>query len=189
VLAAVAVARVLLADALSRAVVLEDGAPVVDPFEVPTELPAGVRDRDLVALVQSEDAVGLTWEVVAARRSGEERDQAAAHAVRHRQRAEDWARAAGISATGSDPRRSAYDLPSEITAADADPAATTATLAGLEGDLAATYASLVAQAQAGARSPLIDALLDVARTQVSLTGVVPLFPGLPEQTPPPTAQG
>lgn len=186
-LASVGTARLLLAHELGAALAgAEDGTvppgPTVDASDplVPHAVPEGLVDRDVQVLVQSEDALGLAWEVAAARGSDAGRTQAALRAEQHRERAEQWARAGGISGTEQDPRRSAYELPAELTSPDADPTAFTAALAPLERALGAAYASLVASAAPGSRTALIAALVEVSGTVTSLTGAVETFPGLPE---------
>lgn len=201
-LASVAVSRFLLAERLAAVAGLEVPGPPADPapdptaaptdptaeppadpaarlVDVPAEVPVGMALSALQALIQSEDAAGLAWEVAAARASDEARDRAAARAREHRERAQAWAVSGELAGTGLDPRRAAYDLPAELTAAP-DEAAADAALAELEGDLATTYASLVAGTAAGTRSELVDAVLDAARTRAALDGVVPAFPGLTE---------
>ena len=181
-LASVAVSRVLLADAVVRATGAEPppGLAPTEPLEPPTT--TGLPPAAVAAVVQSQDALGLAWEVVAGRSADEARSHAAQRAVLHRARAEAWAAAAGIENTGVDPRRSWYDLPPELTTAGSDLAVAQATLAALEGALAADYASLIAAADEGTRSPLVDALLAASREQVALGGTLPTFPGLPERT-------
>lgn len=177
-LASVSTSRLLLAEAVGAAA----GTPptAAPPFEVPAELP-GIAAGDLVMLVQSEDATGLAWEVVAARSADDARATAAERASVHRGRAQSWAELAGADGTGDDPRHSSYDLPAAFTDPATPPEALLAAAAELEGGLAVSYASLVSAADPGARTPLVDALAEESRTQVRLTGVVPAFPGLPEQ--------
>lgn len=182
-LASVATARVLLADALGTAAgAVPDGLDpaVTAPFEVPQTSP-GVTPTALVTLVQSEDATGMAWEVVAARSSDGARADAEVRAAQHRQRAQDWAELGSVHGTGLDPRRSSYALPAALTQVDAEPAAVTAALATLESGLAQSYATLVVTAEASGRSALIDGLRDAARAATRLTGTVPAFPGLPER--------
>lgn len=194
-LAAVAANRLLLAESLAAAAGLPApaGAPTAGTdvteggtapgvFVVPESVPTGVSEADVATLVQSEDAVGLAYEVVAARSADEARARSAARAAEHRDHAQAWAEAAGIAGTGLDPRRTSYALAPVITDPAGDPAAVTAELARLEGDLAVTYASLVPQAEPGSRTPLVDALVATTREHARLSGVTPLFPGLPEQT-------
>jgi hypothetical protein len=191
-LAAVAANRLLLAESLAAAAGLP--APVGAPtdateggtapgvFVVPESVPTGVSEADVATLVQSEDAVGLAYEVVAARSADEARARSAARATEHRDHAQAWAEAAEIAGTGLDPRRTSYALAPVLTDPAGDPAAVTAELARLEGDLAVTYASLVPQAEPGSRTPLVDALVAATREHARLSGVTPVFPGLPEQT-------
>lgn len=180
-LASVAVSRSLLADAVVRATGLEP-PPALAPTET-LEPPgtAGLPSAAVASVVQSEDALGLAWEVWAGRSADDVRARAAQRAVLHRSRAEAWAEAAEIEGTGLDPRRSWYDLPADLTAAGADPALGQAQLAALEADLAADYASLVAVAGEGTRSALVDALLEASREHVALGGALVAFPGLPER--------
>lgn len=179
-LASVAVARTQLADAVAGLAALDPASrPASEPAPL-VGLPAGVDPADVADVVQSEDALGFAWEVVAARREGDERGAAAERARSHRSRAESWATAAEVVGTDSDPRRVAYALPPVLLDAAADPAATAAELAALEVSLVASYAGLVAQADAGERTPLVDAMLTAARSATALTGQTPAFPGLPE---------
>ncbi|WP_199423810.1 DUF4439 domain-containing protein [Actinotalea solisilvae] len=179
-LASVTVARTQLADSVAALAALDPASrPALEPAPL-AGLPAGVDPADVADVVQSEDALGFAWEVVAARRVGDERSAAAARARSHREHAETWAVAAEVAATDSDPRRVAYALPPTVLDAAADPAATAAELAALEVSLVASYAGLVAQADAGERTPLVDAMLTAARSATALTGQTPAFPGLPE---------
>ena len=181
-LASVATARVLMADALRSAAGLPLDGPdpaLTAPFEVPDAIP-GLSATALVTLVQSEDAVGMAWEVAAARSADDPRAYAEQRAEQHRERAQDWAELGAVQGTGLDPRRSSYALPAALTATAADPAAATAALAELEDELAQSYASLVAAADPNGRSALVDALQDASRASTRLTGVIPAFPGLPE---------
>lgn len=194
-LAAVSANRLLLAESLAAAAGLpaptgtpgpEDGAAdagtTPGSSAVPDSVPAGVREADVATVVQSEDAVGLAYEVVAARSADDARTRAAARATEHRGHAEAWAQAAEIDGSGRDPRRPSYALAPVLTDPAGDPAAVTAELARLEGELATTYASLVPQAEPGSRTPLVDALVEAAREQARLAGVTPVLPGLPEQS-------
>jgi hypothetical protein len=184
-LCSVAVSRELLADSLRTAAALPAADVAVGtagPFEVPETVPPGLAAADVADVVQSEDAIAMAWEVMAARSSDDARTQAAEQARLHRDRAESWALAAGILGTGLDPRRTAYDLPDVLTAAAPDPTAMAAALTALEGELAVDYTSLVASAEAGARTPLVDAALDATRTHVRLGGAATAFPGMPEQS-------
>lgn len=178
-LASVATSRLLLADAVR----VEAGLEVQPhaPFEVPAQLPPGTGPSTLTPVVQSEDALGMAWEVAAARVQDGARAAAARRAAQHRGRAEAWALLTEVDATGLDPRRSAYDLPDELVAPASDAATTAEVLRGLERDLAASYASLVAAAQGEGRSALVDALVDTARHGWPASAAPPAFPGMPEQ--------
>ncbi|WP_155859537.1 DUF4439 domain-containing protein [Cellulomonas sp. KRMCY2] len=181
-LASVATARMLVADALRVAAGLPlDGLDpaLTAPFEVPDTVP-GVPATALVTLVQSEDAIGMAWEIAAARTADDPRAYAEQRAEQHRERAQHWAELGAVQGTGLDPRRSSYALPAALTATASDPAAVTTALADLEVQLAQSYASLVAAADPDGRSALVDALRDASRASTRLTGVIPAFPGLPE---------
>ena len=178
-LAGIAVGRTLHAQVLAAAT----GQPVpTTSFTVPASVPAGLGAAEVTALVQAEDALGLAWEVVAARSDDEARAAAATRAAQHRDRAEAWAVAGALAGTGLDPRRAAYALPAELLDPATDPSRVTAVLGALETGIAQDYATLVASADPGARGPLLDGLADAAAAALGQTGVVPTFPGLPEQT-------
>lgn len=192
-LAAVWVSRTLLAEALDDAVAAAedgdgDGGSAGGPGEATAgpdvaavaEVPAGL-DADAVAtLVTSEDAAGFAWEVVAARSSGDDRSRAHERARLHRDLAEAWAQAAGVARTADDPRRAAYALPEALTAADAGAEAMGDVTAEIEAALVVTYTTLVAGTDAGARGPVLDALLAQVGRGLP-TGPVPAFPGMPER--------
>ncbi|GEN79317.1 DUF4439 domain-containing protein [Actinotalea fermentans] len=187
-LASVWVSRVLLGEALDAAVAGTPDAPA-DPEAwpdapaavVPQTLPPLAEPGDVPALVQSEDAAGLVWEVVAARTGDAVRADAAARAVLHRDRAEAWAVAAGVARTADDPRRVAYDLPPELTVDGAAPEAMLAVAAQVEASLGVVYTSLVAGTQAGGRAVVLDHALDQVRRGLGAGQPVPAFPGLPER--------
>lgn len=185
-LASVWVSRVLLGRALEAALVATGGAaPTATPAPVapvvPSDLPAGTQVADVLPLVRSEDATGLVWEVVAARSADTVRADAAARAALHRDRADDWAVAAGVARGAQDPRRAAYDLPAELTVDGATPEAMAAVASQVEASLGVAYTSLVARADAGARGPLLDAMLDQVGRGLVPGSPVPAFPGLPER--------
>lgn len=185
-LASVWVSRTLLGETLAAAASPEAGvtpapdAPLPVP-EVPTDPPLGVDAADLATLVTSEDAVGMVWEVVAARSADAARADATARAVLHRDRAEGWAVAAGLARTDADPRLAAYDLPAELVVDGATAETMAAATTEVEAALGVTYTSLVAQADAGARGPLLDAMLDQVRRGLAVGAPTPAFPGLPER--------
>lgn len=185
-LASVATARLLLGDALSAAAALPVDA--AEPLEVPAEVPTGVTDRDLVLLTASEDAAGFAWEVAAARSQGDARTTAAARAAQHRARAAAWAVLAGVSGTGTDPRRSAYDLP-EALRVPSPAADVAAALAALEDGLAGSYSTLVASAEPGSRDAVVDALVDAARAAAGLRGATSPVPALPGMASPAPTEG
>src|SRR5665648_1275105 len=125
-------------------------------------------------------AAGMVWEVAAARSADDVRQLAADRATLHRERAQAWAEAAGVAGSGTDPRRSAYDLPDALTAEGVEPTELWAAVAGIEADLAVGYAALVAVASAGARDDLMDAFLECTQTQVAMGMAATTFPGMPE---------
>lgn len=187
-LASVWVSRTLLAETLTAAVATAappEAAATPTPApaapEVPAEPPLGVDAADLATLVTSEDAAGMVWEVVAARSADAARADATARAALHRDRAEDWAVAAGLARTDADPRLAAYDLPEELVVDGATPEAMAAVTTEVEAALGVTYTSLVARADAGARGPLLDAMLDQVRRGLAAGAPTPAFPGLPER--------
>ena len=186
-LASVWVSRVLLAEELGAALAAagDTAAPPIpsDPATpaVPGDLPAGVEATDVLALVRSEDAAGMVWEVVAARSADAARTDAAARAELHRERADAWAVSAGVAGGDGDPRRAAYDLPEALTVDGATAEAMVAVTTDVEAALGGTYTSLVARADAGARSALLDAMLDQVRRGLPPGSPVPGFPGLPER--------
>lgn len=186
-LASVWVSRVLLHEALETALVANGGTPdptaAADPAApvVPADLPAGTEVADALVLVQSEDAAGLVWEIVAARSADAARTDAASRAVLHRDRADDWAVAAGVARSEQDPRRAAYDLPETLTVDGATAEAMLAVTTEVEASLGVTYASVLARADPGARGPLLDAMVDQVRRGLAVGAPVPAFPGLPER--------
>lgn len=146
----------------------------------PEQIPVGLSAVALEPAIGSEDALGLAWEVTAARSTGEARTRAATLAAEHRERAQTWADVTEVSGTGLDPRRASYDLPAAVLDPQTDPADRLAALAGLEDDLAALWLDLVVAAAPGARTPLIDASAAAAEHSAQLTGSVPALPGMPD---------
>ncbi|WP_149201975.1 DUF4439 domain-containing protein [Actinotalea subterranea] len=186
----VAVSRWQLADTvvgLVPDVVESTAASLGQPFAVPDAVPVGLTSADLSTLVQAEDALGLAYEVAAARSGDDLRASRAARATVHRGRAQAWAQAAELEANGLDPRRASYVLPPAFTAVPEDPAAgataLTTELALLEADLATSYASALADVAAGERGPFVDAVLDATREHVRMGIAAATLPGLPEQQP------
>lgn len=176
-LTSIALDRQLLADALTTA--LDGTTPELGDVPAPDGLPAGLDAQVAAVLVQSEDAAGMAWEIVAARAADGARERAAARAVLHRDRAQAWAEAAGIDGTGTDPRRSAYDLPDTITDATLPSASMWAALGEIERALGETYAGLVPDVEPARRSGLLDAALEALRRAASLGATIPAFPGMP----------
>jgi len=173
-LGSVSTARLLQARALATAAGLP--APDLPAVTVPRAVPAGLAPSAVSALVADEDEAGYADEVIAAKVPEPARSGALNRAAVHRDRAERWATIAQIAQTGRDPRRTAYALPPLD-----DPAVATALAATLEGSLAATYASLSADATPDARLVLLDALTDAAAAATAWGAPVAAFPGLPER--------
>ena len=145
----------------------------------PEQIPVGLSAVALAPAIASEDALGLAWEVTAARSSGTARTQAAAIAAEHRARAANWAAVTEVAGSGLDPRRVSYDLPHALLDPQAEPTDRIAALAGLEDELAALWLDLAVAAAPGARTPLIDAFAAAAQHSAHLTGMVPALPGIP----------
>ncbi|WP_265523261.1 DUF4439 domain-containing protein [Oerskovia flava] len=173
-------ARLLLSVSASQHVSAQHLATLVD-VDLPTSeaepvppdaAPGGLSAAELSTVVVAEDAAAYAYEVRAASSEGSVRERAVDLAATHRQRAEGWAQAAGITGTGQDPRRVAYTVPD-------DPTRELATT--LEGSLAQTYASLAASATAGTRTQVAELFVDTVTTQVGWGGERLAFPGLPEQ--------
>lgn len=179
-LASIATARTLAAEDLALALGRPDRA-APSPLTVPDAAPAGTPVTVLSAMVTSLDGLAYAWEVLAARSTETTRETAAARAAELRARAAAWAAVTGLDEPGLDPRRVAYDLPEAVTSAGADPAPALAALAGLESRAADLFATAVADTEPGDRLPLLDGLLDHARTAAGLTRTAPAFPGLPER--------
>lgn len=174
-LASIAASRLVLAESLAAAAGLEP--PEVVAPTVPEVVPRGVAGADLLVLTQSEDALGLAWEVHAARTRSAERREAALRAAAHRARAQAWAETTDVVGSGMDPRRTSYDLPDALVEPDATAEQAQAVLGELEARLLTSYASLVAAADPGQRAAFILGLWDSVRTLATLGEVDPL-PGL-----------
>jgi hypothetical protein len=176
--ASIAVARRLQAERLASSAGLE--APPWPTPTPPTAIPTGLSATALDPAIASEDAIGLAWEVVAARSSGAARTAATTRAAAHRERARTWAEVTGVAGTGLDPRRVSYSLPNAILDPTVDTAARDTALAGLEADLSALWLGLASTSAPGARAPLVDAFADAARTAADLSGTIPVLPGMPD---------
>ena len=176
-LASMSAARFLLARELAVAAGLP--APDVPVVTAGTTPPVGVAPSALSALVAGEDEAGYGFEVIAAKLANAARASALARATVHRTRAEDWATLAEISRTDLDPRRTAYALPAGLD----DPAVATALAQTMEQSLAASYASLVADAEPASRTSLIDAIAEATAQAAAWGAPIPPFPGLPERLP------
>lgn len=150
--------------------------PGVSVTPQPAVAPRGLSSDQLARIVLAEDTAAYALEVRAALSEGEVREHAVARAAVHRERAQEWARLAGVAGTDQDPRRAAYETP--------DPAVPTEELArGVESALATDYATLVGSAEAGTRRILVTHLIETTLAAAAW-GAEPLpFPGLPEQLP------
>ncbi|MCV2396115.1 ferritin-like domain-containing protein [Actinotalea sp. M2MS4P-6] len=144
----------------------------------PTTIPAGLSASALGPAIVSEDALGLVWEVVAARSRDQARQEAVDLAVAHRARAEAWAEAAGVAGTADDPRDASYDLPDAVADPGASEADRLAAAAELETDLTAVWVDLLGRASPGSRAELYASAQSAATTATSLTGAVPALPGI-----------
>lgn len=175
-LASVSTARAELAVRLAAALGVDAPAGVEPAFD-PAPAPGAVDLTVLSALVLAEDEAGYAFEVIAAKLADAQRAEAQARAVQHRSRAQVWADVSGLVSSGSDPRRTAYALPSGLD----DPALAVELARDIEQSLAAAYANLVAEAAPGTRASAVDALRQ-ATADAAVWGVEPTaFPGLPEQ--------
>ncbi|WP_146926234.1 DUF4439 domain-containing protein [Cellulomonas xylanilytica] len=190
--ASVATSRGELATRLALATGAE--VPVLVPDETtaepdPTPSPStsaaegdSLSTAEVGVLALVHDEAGYGFEVIAAKLSGDQRAAARSAAAAHRSRSEDWAADAGIDGSAQDPRRASYTLPAGLD----DPAVATALGRTLETAVADAYANAVAQAPAGARSPLVEGLRR-ATVDAAVWGATPVpFPGLPERAQQPT---
>ena len=186
--ASIATSRAELTTRLAQAAGLpvptvDPGPPTAAPTATATAPAAPVADpADLTALALAHDQAGYGFEVIAAKLSGDQRAVARASAATHRAEGDRWARAAGADGTAEDPRRASYALPTGLD----DPTAAVALGRLLETSVADAAATAVASATVGGRSAFIDGLR-AATTAANAWGATPVpFPGLPEQTQPPT---
>lgn len=189
-IASVATSRGELATRLAHATGAE--VPSLVPDEVaPTPSPSvtadttgadGLTTEDLAALALVHDQAGYGFEVIAAKLSGDQRTSALASADAHRERSEEWARAAGIDGSAQDPRRASYTLPAGLD----DPAVATALARTLETSVADAYANAVGQAAPGDRATLITGLRQATDDATVWGATAVPFPGLPERAQQPT---
>lgn len=147
----------------------------VVPSARSTVPPGGLDQDDLVALVLAEDSAAYAFEVQAARSDREkDRERLAERARTHRERAEGWARLAGVDGTDKDPRRTAYETAgTETSSKDLVQEA--------ENKLAADYGNIVGLADPGTRATAVALLTDSVITESSWGVPASPFPGLPEQ--------
>ncbi len=115
-------------------------------------------------------------EVLASRLDDPQRASALARGAIHRERAEAWARAAGVDATPDDPRRVAYALPEGVTS---EPPTTTL-VAEAESALTTDLITLVAVVPADSRSAILDLAADTWSAALTWGAEPVPFPGMPE---------
>lgn len=182
--ASVATSRAELAGRLAAATGLplpapDEGGDEDRPSPSPTGSAAtatAAHADALAAVALAHDEAGYAFEVLAARRSGDARQDALATAARHRADGNRWALAAGVAGRGDDPRRAAYALPAALD----DPAVIDDLARGVEQAVADAYATALATAPAGDRVPLVTGLRE-AHAAAAARGAAPVpFPGLPE---------
>lgn len=167
-------------DASARQLAAATATPLPDSLDtpagvlVPEEAPSGLSASDLSTIIEAEDAAGYAYEVRAALGEGDEREAALSRALLHRERAEAWAQTAGTAGTSQDPRRVAYEVPSDVP--------TPQLAVDLESSLAESYAALVGEAGQGTRLPLVDLLREANLAAIAWGAPVSAFPGLPEQS-------
>ncbi|QGQ19657.1 DUF4439 domain-containing protein [Cellulomonas sp. JZ18] len=149
------------------------------PAPSPDATPAtatGAHADALAAVALAHDEAGYAYEVLAARRSGDAREDARAAAARHRAAGARWAAAAGVVGRSDDPRRSAYALPAALD----DPVVLEDLARRVESAVTDAYATAVATAPAGGRASLV-AGLRASHDAATARGAAPVaFPGLPE---------
>ena len=161
-------------DLLDAAGVPAADVPPSGPWEA---VPEGVDSGDAATVTTVEDQAGFAFEVIAAKLTGRTQTVARSRAGLHRDRAQQWAVAAGTVGTTSDPRRTSYALPPGLD----DPAVAVRLAQHTETSVAATYADLVAWTAPGARSAGVDALAEAWITAVAWGTAPVAFPGMPEQ--------
>lgn len=171
-LVVIATSRLLGADALARAT---DSERPDLAAAVPTVVPVGVGVEALASITVAEDQARFAFETIAARSpEGPVRARARESAARHQAASDAWARLAGLTEQGLDPRSVSYALGGGVADAEARKR-----LAGqVEGALVESYAALVALAEPGSRAELAR-LHTLAAESARRWGVRPTaFPGL-----------
>jgi len=173
-LAVIASSRLVEADTIARAVEAEDRPDL--SAAPPLSLPAGVPVSAIEKIVLAEDQARFAFESIAARSpEGGTRNRALASSARHRVVSDTWARLAGLSEPGLDPRQVVYALEGSL----ADAASRKELAARIEQALVESYAALVALAEPGSRAELA-ALHTEAVGAARRWGLVPsALPGLP----------
>ncbi|MGP7960759.1 DUF4439 domain-containing protein [Sanguibacter sp. A247] len=173
------IAHLAAARALAAAADAEQPETEFTPVPaVPAELD-GVPASDLLALVVAEDSAGYMLEVLASRLEDPRRAAALSRAAIHRERADDWARVAGVDATPEDPRRVAYALPDGI--ATDEPR--TARVAEAETALTADLVTLLAVVPPQSRAATLDLAADTWSSALTWGASRVPFPGMPELAP------
>lgn len=180
--ASVATSHLDQARSLAAAAGIE--APATESFttSLPATLPKNLAAADLSTLVQSEDAAGFAYEVMAARLGDADRAAARERAAVHRARAQTWAELASLDGTATDPRAVAYDLPdaADGTSALSSRETMAALAAGMESQLAVSYATFVGEVEPESRASMLDLLADSHEAARSWGAPQSTFPGMPE---------
>ncbi|MBT0995742.1 DUF4439 domain-containing protein [Cellulomonas sp. DKR-3] len=170
----VAVSRADLADRLAARLGADSPAPpAADAQEVPDEVPTPVA----APLARAHDEAGFTFELVAARRSDDDRDRSLTAAARDRVLGARWAASAALTDTAQDPRLAAYALPAGLD----DDALLERLALSVRTGLADAYAAAVAEVPAGGRAPYLDGLRRSVADARPWGAAPSAFPGLPEQ--------
>ncbi|MFV0425637.1 MAG: hypothetical protein ACK5KU_01215 [Beutenbergiaceae bacterium] len=119
-----------------------------EPTTLEPALPEVLDPQASAPLIQTMDALGQIWEVVAARE--EEPDAAQATAARWRAQAQEIARIAGVADTESDPRLVGYTI---------DPTDPAATIAQLHGELVPGWLAQVSSTSGADQQLVIDQVI------------------------------
>ncbi len=150
-LAVVGTSRLLAADALAR--VLDTDRPALGGTGLPTALPVGVGSADLAAIVVAEDQAAFAFEIITARSpEGAVRNRALAASERHRATSDAWARLAGLTDPGLDPRSVGYALGGATDSEESRKELG----ARLEDALVTSYTALLALAGPGGRAEVAE---------------------------------
>ena len=147
-----------------------------EPEYLEVTAPYGLAVSDYQALVLADDSLRFVLEVFAARTEPGGRAPLLNLARFHRERAQDWARLAGIAETEDDPRAVAYLIPHDADLGEIMRSVLSAQVTDL--------ATLVGTAYPGTREVLIALLLEITFTYAEWGGTPVTFPGMPELSDP-----